>query len=124
MEALQSPKWDAKLVAQHSLKWLIREKAWDESVAQKDIVGYMLHQMVLDGEYATRICTVLDQWMAFAAVGGMKMTDYREIQKSTSDFAHAALLLALIKDTSIALDSTVAMDLQECLQVWKKVRLG
>ena len=55
MEALQSPKWDTKLVAEHSLQWLKVNGHWDASLTLKDVVGFMLHRMVLDGEFASNI---------------------------------------------------------------------
>ncbi|KAF4969027.1 hypothetical protein FSARC_3681 [Fusarium sarcochroum] len=124
MEALQSPKWDTKLVAEHALRWLQARGHWDDSLSVKDVVGFMLHRMVLDGEFAADICRMLDKWKAWADVGGMKQADYQAVQDDQADFAHAALLVAMIRDTSTALEGTVSMDLQECLRMWRKVRLG
>lgn len=124
MEALQSPKWDTKLVAEHTLRWLKGQGLWNESLTLKEVVGFMLHRMVLEGEYASSICSMLDIWKGWADMGGMKRTDYQKIVDNKATFAHATLLIALIKDTSTALDGTLAMDLQECLRIWRKVRLG
>ncbi|KAH6603976.1 hypothetical protein Trco_007422 [Trichoderma cornu-damae] len=124
MEALQSPKWDTKLVADYSLKWLKARNIWDESLTVKDLVGFMLHRMVCDGEFTSTICKMLDTWKAWADMGGMRKADYQTIQENQSAFAEATLLIALIKDTSDALEGTLAMDLQECLRMWHKVRLG
>ncbi|KAL7782427.1 hypothetical protein V8C37DRAFT_397889 [Trichoderma ceciliae] len=124
MEALQSPKWDTKLVADYSLKWLKARNIWDESLSVKEIVGFMLHRMVRDGEFTSTLCKMLDTWKAWADMGGMRKVDYQTIQESQSTFAEATLLIALIKDASDALEGTLAMDLQECLRMWHKVRLG
>ncbi|KAJ3547256.1 hypothetical protein NM208_g1612 [Fusarium decemcellulare] len=124
MEALQSPKWDTKLVAEHSLRWLKGQGHWDESLTLKDVVGFMLHRMVLDGEFTSNICRMLDMWKAWADVGGMRQADYQGVQDDKVGFAHATLLVAMIRDTSTALEGTVSMDLQECLRMWRKVRLG
>ncbi|KAF4447268.1 hypothetical protein FALBO_16964 [Fusarium albosuccineum] len=124
MEALQSPKWDTKLVAEHSLRWLKGQGHWDESLTLKDVVGFMLHRMVLDGEFTSNICRILDMWKAWADVGGMRQADYQGVQDDEVGFAHATLLVAMIRDTSTALEGTVSMDLQECLRMWRKVRLG
>lgn len=56
--------------------------------------------------------------------GGMKMTDYYNLQDHKSAFAHATLLLALIEGTSTASEGTLSMDLQECLRLWSRIRLG
>ncbi|KAL7811123.1 hypothetical protein V8C26DRAFT_409269 [Trichoderma gracile] len=124
MEALQSPRWDTKLVANHSLSWLQSRKLWDENLTIKEIVGFMLHRMVRDGEYTSMLCSMLDTWKAWADMGGMKKADFQAVQDSQTVFAEATLLIALIEDTSDALEGTLAMDLQECLRIWRKVRLG
>jgi hypothetical protein len=124
MEALQSPKWDTKLVADYCLKWLKARNIWDESLSVKEVVGFMLHRMVRDGEFTSVLCKMLDTWKAWADVGGMRSADYQAVRDDLSTFAEATLLIALIKDTSDALEGTLAMDLQECLRIWHKVRLG
>ncbi|KAL7929941.1 hypothetical protein V8C35DRAFT_314210 [Trichoderma chlorosporum] len=124
MEALQSPKWDTKLVADYCLTWLKARNIWDESLSVKEIVGFMLHRMVRDGDFTSVICKMLDTWRAWADMGGMRKADFQTIQENQATFAEATLLIALIKDTSDALDGTLAMDLQECLRMWHKVRLG
>lgn len=124
MEALQSPKWDTKLVAEHSLQWLKANGHWDTSLTPKDVVGFMLHRMVLDGEFASNICRMLDLWKGWGDVGGMRQADYQAVQDDKPGFANATLLVALIRDTSTAVEGTVSMDLQECLRMWRKVRLG
>jgi hypothetical protein len=39
-------------------------------------------------------------------------------------FAYAALVLAVIEGSVTAAHGSLAIDLQECLRVWKTVRLG
>lgn len=124
MEALQSPKWNTKLVAEHSLRWLQTQNTYSPSLPTKEVVGYMLHRMVRDQEFTSKLCRMLDLWRAWANIGGMKRSDYQLLQEDPATFAHAALLVALIMDTSTALEGTLSMDLQECLRLWSKVRLG
>ncbi|EAQ85124.1 hypothetical protein CHGG_09138 [Chaetomium globosum CBS 148.51] len=125
IEALQSPKWDAKLVAEHSLAWLVKNGEVDERVeGVKEAVGGVLHRMVLDGQFATKLCQMLDLWKAWAENAGMRRSDLEALQGDQITFAYATLLVAIIKDTSTALEGTVAMDLQECLRMWRTVRLG
>ncbi|KAJ9142327.1 hypothetical protein NKR23_g7315 [Pleurostoma richardsiae] len=124
-EALQSPKWDTKLVAEHNLRWLRLKGHVAEEHGLKDVVGFLLHRMVLDGELSASLCRMLDLWKGWADVGGMKRADYDTIMAQQVAFAQATLLVALIKDTSAGLEgSSLAMDLQECLRLWRKVRLG
>ncbi|VUC28885.1 unnamed protein product [Clonostachys rosea] len=124
LEALQSPKWDGKLVAEHCLRWLKGKNCWDERSTAKDVAGFLLHKMVLDGEFSAELCRMLDRWKAWGEVGGMKKDDYLFLQENQTMFSNAAILVALIRDTSTASEGTVSMDLQECLRMWKKVRLG
>ncbi|KAI3320192.1 hypothetical protein HD806DRAFT_506744 [Xylariaceae sp. AK1471] len=123
-EALQSPKWDTKLVAEHYLSWLRARKVVDADLALRDVVGTLLHRMVLDGQFATAICEVLDIWKAWADNGGMRNADFEILQERQEMFAQASLLMALIKDATTANEGTISMDLQECLRMWRIVRLG
>ncbi|KAI9155579.1 hypothetical protein HJFPF1_08165 [Paramyrothecium foliicola] len=124
LEALQSPKWTTKLVAQHCLRWLQSNKTWEQDLGTKDVVGHILHRMVHDKAFALEICRMLDLWKSWADIGGMRRSDYDTVKDDKSAFAHAALLLSMIMDTSNALEGTLSMDLQECLRLWHKVRLG
>jgi hypothetical protein len=124
LEALQSPKWDNRLVAEHNIKWLKARGHLDLDVTLKDAVGMFLHRMVLDGEFASSLCRVLGLWKAWADNGGLRVSDLSALRESQEMFARASLLVAMIKDTTTALDGTVAMDLQECMRMWKTVRLG
>ncbi|KAI4861268.1 hypothetical protein F4820DRAFT_434331 [Hypoxylon rubiginosum] len=131
-EALKSPKWDTKLVAEHNLQWL-RQKAdgdassslnVDASLPLRGVVGMLLHRMVLDGEFAASICRMLDLWKAWADNGGMRKSDLEALYERQELFALASLLVALVQDTVTAHEGTLSLDLQECLGMWKTVRLG
>lgn len=124
MEAMQSPKWDTTLVAEHIFRWLKASSHISASLSLKDAVGVILHRMVLDGQFTSSICKILNLWKAWADNGGMRKSDITAIQEEQVVFAKATLLIAVIKDTSLALEGTIAMDLQECMRMWKKVRLG
>jgi hypothetical protein len=124
MEALQSPRWDVKRVAEHNLSWLKRRNEVPESMGNKEVVGIVLHQMVLDGEFASSLCRMLDLWKNWAENGGMRKSDMAALREDQLAFARASLLVAMIKDTSTALEGTLSTDLQECLRMWRKVRLG
>jgi hypothetical protein len=124
MEALQSPKWESKLVAEHNLRWLKDKNHMNSALPLKDAAGVVLHRMVLDGQFASQICKMLDLWKAWADNGGMRRSDYNALQDDQVAFAMASLLLAMIKDTISALAGTISVDLQECLSIWKVVRLG
>lgn len=129
LEALQSPKWDTRLVAEHSLTWLRGRKAagagaGSELVEMRDVVGTVLHRMVLDGAFAAGLCEMLDTWKAWADNGGMRGADLDVLQVRLETFALASLLVALIKDATGAHEGTLSVDLQECMRMWRVVRLG
>lgn len=131
-EALQSPKWDTKLVAEHNMQWLKRKGGSDvntilnidASLLLRDVVGMLLHRMILDGQFASSICQVLDLWKAWADNGGMRRSDLEALYERQELFALASLLVALVRDTVTAHEGTLPLDLQECLRMWKIVRLG
>ncbi|KAK3682599.1 hypothetical protein B0T22DRAFT_289261 [Podospora appendiculata] len=124
MEALHSPKWSAEVAAGHNLAWLKRTGTVSESMGVKDVVGTLLHRMVLDGEFTSSLCRMLDLWKSWAENAGMRKSDLSALQEDKVSFAYATLLVSLIKDTSTGLEGTLSMDLQECLNMWRQVRLG
>ena len=123
-EALQSPKWDNKLVAEKHLVWMKNHGHADQSAELKELVGSLLHRMVLDGQFASSLCRMLDLWKSWADNAGMRRSDFNALKEEPVVFAQATLLVAMIKDTSSALEGTLSMDLQECLRMWRTVRLG
>jgi hypothetical protein len=124
LEAMQSPKWDNKLVADHELKWLKQSGHLPATIGLREAVGQILHRMVLDGQFSALLCRMLDLWKAWADNGGMRKSDLTALETDKITFAQATLVVAVIKDTSGATEGTLSMDLQECLRIWRKVRLG
>lgn len=126
MEAMQSPKWDTKLVADHCFAWLKKqnELSLPEKLKLREYGGQLLHRMVLEGIFSSKICRMLDLWKAWAENSGMRKSDLTILQNDPVTFAQAAVLLSLVKETSGALEGTLSMDMQECMRLWRNVRLG
>ncbi|KAM7224202.1 hypothetical protein V8F06_000675 [Rhypophila decipiens] len=126
IDALQSPKWSTEVVASHGLAWLKskKDKTLNGSMTVKDVVGVLLHRMVLDGQFTSSLCRMLDLWKAWAENGGMRKSDLAALEEDTTLFAYATLLVAMIKDTASGTEGSLSMDLQECLRMWRQVRLG
>lgn len=130
LEALQSPKWDTKLVAEHNLTWLKNQSNSNpkEKVApnmeMKEVVGTLLYRMVLDSQFTAKLCAILELWKNWAENGGMRKSDLERLRKEQVVWAYATLLVAMIKDCTGLAEGTLALDLQECLRVWRNVRLG
>jgi hypothetical protein len=124
IEAIQSPKWDSKLVAEHMLTWLKKGNHVREEFDLKRAVEVLLWKMVNDPVFAIGLGSILDEWKAFVENGGMRRADYMALKEKQVMFAYASLLVAVIEDSLTAAHGTLAMDLQECIRIWKKVRLG
>lgn len=128
LEALQSPRWDNPRVAKYAFHWLCTNtetsESYDSSFTAKDAAGHVLHRMVLDGQFATSICAVMNTWKGWADRGGMQKADLEMLKGARARFAEAILLVSLISDSSSELAGTLALDLQDCLRTWKTVRLG
>jgi methenyltetrahydromethanopterin cyclohydrolase len=54
----------------------------------------------------------------------MRQSDFDAVKDDLVTFAEATLLIALIKDTATAAAGTLSVDLQECMAMWRQVRLG
>jgi hypothetical protein len=123
VEAIQSPKWDNKLVAQHNLAWL-KEGHAKESHDLRRAVEVLLWRMVNDQKLTHDLATVLDSWKRFIDNGDIQRVDYQVLKENQVAFANGSLLVASIENSVSAAHRSLAMDVQECVRVWKKVRLG
>lgn len=123
-EALASQRVSARLVAEACKKWLVEQKKCDESDAVVDIVSLVLWEMVRDVSFATELARMLDTWKEWAEGGGMTKTHFEVVQKDMLYFAYASCVLCLIRETAVEGNGSVVGDLQDCLRMWRKVRLG
>jgi hypothetical protein len=124
VEALGSARMGIRPVAEACRKWLVGKElvaAGDDIAA---IVERLLWEMVTKQEAAFEMARVLDLWKHWADNGGMTKSQYDEMQQSLTAFAYASCLLYLIADTAEAMSGSVVSDLQECLRLWKRIRLG
>jgi hypothetical protein len=80
--------------------------------------------MVNEPIFAGEIASMLDSWQAFVDNGGMRRSEYTMLLDKKMPFAWATLLVGVIADSTSAVHGSLALDLQECVRVWKKVRLG
>ncbi|KAH8801619.1 hypothetical protein F5884DRAFT_521408 [Xylogone sp. PMI_703] len=124
LEALSSRKWDNRLVADHSLTWLKQEGHLDSSYDLKRAVELLLWRMVVDVKVAADIGGILDFWKSFVDNGGVRKADVATLREGLVSFAWASIVLSIIEDSVSAVNGSLAADLQECLRIWRKVRLG
>ncbi|PNH57974.1 hypothetical protein VD0002_g9545 [Verticillium dahliae] len=147
LEALQSPKWTPAQLAPHALRWLKENSAWGSifssvavpevpvSWSLKPVLGPLLHTIVLNDELSSRLVAALESWKAWSENGGMRRTDIDALMKDADGdkeaFALASLVAAGIGEatsgdgiTGARAGDAVGADMQECLGMWPKIRLG
>lgn len=124
VEALQSPHWKAKLVGDHALTWLKANNIVDKEDDITHAVEIVLSRFLTDAAYARGVADILDAWKGWVEGGGICRSDYMMLQEKKEAFAWAALVVAAICESAEIVHGSLAMDLQESIAVWKKVRLG
>jgi hypothetical protein len=125
-EAIVSPKMGNKVVAEACLRWLIEKeevgKEWSiERVAEAVLYLFVLDQRE-DGE-AQNIVKVLEEWMSWFQVGGMKKAQVEMLGEKKVEFCLAACLVAVVAEEA-GKPGNAGENMLECLKLWKKIRLG
>jgi len=123
-EALQSLRWDSKLVADHNLKWLKHKGLLPESYDVRRAVEVLLYRMLGEPDLAADLTYMLDLWKGWVDGGGIKRADFLMVKDHQESFAWTSLILSVLRSSVTAADGSVAMDLQESVRIWKRVRLG
>ena len=123
-EAIGSPRLDITVVSNAALKHLKAEKCITdddgfEAAVETVLIGIMNHE-----EPSMAVCTILEKWRAWNDRGGMTTADLETLEKEKLAFCNAACVLGLVKEVSTKEESAVALDMRECVEHWKKVRLG
>jgi hypothetical protein len=123
-EGLASQRLGVGMVAEACRKWLVEEKKVLEGVEVVDVVGNVLWEMVRDVRFAVEVAAMLDMWKEWAEGGGMTKAHFEAVKKDKLHFAYATCILCLIRGTAGSAAGSVVSDLQDCLRMWRKVRLG
>ncbi|KIW00615.1 uncharacterized protein PV09_07812 [Verruconis gallopava] len=123
-EGLASPRVGVGVVAKACVSWLAREANVPEAAQLADVVGRILWEMVRDVRFAEDLSRMLDAWKEWSEAGGMTRSHFEAVKSNMLCFAYAACVLCLIRDTAGSTAGSVVNDLQECLRMWRKVRLG
>ncbi|KAM0331509.1 hypothetical protein ACHAQA_003186 [Verticillium albo-atrum] len=147
LEALQSPKWSPAQMAPHALRWIKASSDLGHMFSAvavpevpgpwslKPVLGLLLHAIVLDAGLCARVITALESWKAWAENGGMRRADVdallADADGAKEAFALASLVAAGVGEaaagdgiTGLRTGDAVGADMQECLGMWPKVRLG
>ncbi len=123
-EALNSPRLGNSLVAKACLKSLIAKREMDEGSSVQQAVEHIMYQMIIDVSTAERVSNMLDRWMKWTEQGGMSKEHLDYLKADTSTLCYVACILSLMQETLSKNESSVAADMQECMRLYRKVRLG
>lgn len=124
LEAIQSQKLPIGIVANANLKFLKQRLRLGAVPSLSAVVERTLYGMLQDPSFAQRIGVMLDLWKNWAQSGGMTKSHYMAVKEDQVTFALASCFLAIMRDMVSEPSGSVVGDLQECLRIWKKVRLG
>lgn len=124
IEAMQSQKLPITVVAEANRKWVLQRLSLPSDMTIPALLEQILYAMVADESFARRIAAMLDLWKSWGSSGGMTKTHYLAAKEDQVTFSLASFIFYIIRSTVSEPMGRVAGDLQECLRVWKKVRLG
>ncbi|KAF2634607.1 hypothetical protein P280DRAFT_463220 [Massarina eburnea CBS 473.64] len=125
LEAIQSQRLPTNIVATANLAYLSRKLNFASPLTIPTVIEQMLYTMLHDPSFSMRLATMLDLWKNWALSGGMTKSHFLAVKEDQITFALASVVWAALG--AIRGDGgggNVMEDLQECLRVWKKVRLG
>ena len=123
-EAVGSSRLDTIAVATATIKHLKAEKLVGEDDGLQAAVEAVLVRMMRQVEHSMSVCTILERWRLWTDRGGMTTEDLEILEKDRIAFCNAACIVGLLREVSTKEESAVALDMRECVQHWKKVRLG
>ncbi|KAF2112615.1 hypothetical protein BDV96DRAFT_580025 [Lophiotrema nucula] len=123
-EAMQSRRLPIPVVAEANRKWLIQKFGLAENMTLMALIEQVMYGMANDVSLARRLAVMLDLWKNWAQSGGMTKSHYLAVKEDQIVFSLASFVLYVIRSTVSEPTGSVVGDLQECLRMWKKVRLG
>ena len=122
-EAIASPRLGPEVVTTAALRWLVQQNHVKAEFSLQEANEIMLIGMIKENEHALSVCTVLEKWRSWSERGGMTIDDVDWLADRKQAFCNAACVMGLLNEVC-AEESVVAADIRECVQHWKKVRLG
>ncbi|KAF2678206.1 hypothetical protein K458DRAFT_423390 [Lentithecium fluviatile CBS 122367] len=124
LEAIQSQKLPIARVCAANLNYLTTKLKLPLTPSTHDLLSQILYAMANDASFAARLATMLDLWKNWAQSGGMAKSHFLAVKEDQVTFALASVVLAVLAGMVSEPMGSVVGDLQECLRMWKKVRLG
>ena len=107
-----------------ALRWLMRQKCIKAESSLQDVIEILVIGTMKEDEQALTVCAMLDKWRSWNERGGMTVEDLDWLEGNKQAFCNAACVMGLLREVCSKDESTVAADMRECVQHWKKVRLG
>ncbi|KAL9098164.1 MAG: hypothetical protein Q9163_006123 [Psora crenata] len=124
-EAVTSPRLEIGAVANAALSWLnARGKVSGTTTTAAAVAEGLLVHMIRKDAKAMLDCSVLERWREWTDRGGMNIEDLEMVQNETTAFCNAACVMFMLKEASTKEESSLALDMRDCVQHWKKVRIG
>ncbi|KAF2400815.1 hypothetical protein EJ06DRAFT_407582 [Trichodelitschia bisporula] len=122
-EALGSQRLGVGVVADANVRWLVEKGYVQPEATVAVVVEGVLWGMMAEAEMARAVADMLETWRNWAD-GGMTKGHVEMLKREQLTFAYASCVMALIRETSGGESGSIVGDLQECLRMWRKVRLG
>ena len=120
-EALGSGPLDVIKVAEKAALWLVKDEKLGE---EEELVESWLIGVLKREEIFLSVIGILERWVEWVERGGMKRDDLTFLKSNMKGFCYATTVVRLLKLAGEKEESSVALDMKECVKAWKKVRLG
>ncbi|MCJ1413076.1 hypothetical protein MMC19_007178 [Ptychographa xylographoides] len=130
MEALVSARVDDHAVAVAALGWLRKQgdgpgqSGFAACVDLRMAAEKMMYACLVEEGRCEAVCGMLERWRGWVERGGMNREDLAAVRADVRGFCWAGVLMGVLGLAGGREESVVAVDMQECVRVWKKVRLG
>ena len=125
-DAIASPRMSNKAVAEACLAWLIDKGEVGREWTVEVLAEAVLYLMVVDQRHegqSSKIAEVLEEWIGWAQNGGIKKSHIVFLEQRKVEFCFATALISIIQEAA-GTNGEAGADMMECLQLWRKVRLG
>lgn len=123
-EAFASGRLEARVAADAGIRWLVAEGALRDGAKTQEAVKGLLIRMVKGERIAMGVCDILERWRCWSDRGGMNAEDLATFRNNKTGFAYATCVMGLLREACAKNESSVTADMQECIRVWHKIRLG
>ena len=122
-QALDTPLLQHDQVSIYCLEWLKSIGCVPVSSSTSEALESMLSQMVIDPEFASNLCVMLNSWKSWSAKGRMTVGDFEFVEQHPRWFAQASLVMGTLEGL-ITGPGKVLLDMQMCLDMWETVLLA